>query len=302
MVGALIYFLLGWCGRPISPMDALLFGALISPTDPVAVFGIVRSVGASHELEVNISGESLFNDGVGVVFFTVLLAGAGGGQVTAGGVATLFLREVVGGAAFGLAIGYVGFLLLRSIDDYTVEVLITLAMVLGGYVVGEKLHVSAPIAAVVAGLLIGNQGRRLAMSDTTRQHVDLFWKLLDEIFNAMIFLLLGLTVITLPLRRELAIAAVIAIPVTLGMRFISVAVPVALIRRSRELFPHAIKLLTWGGLRGGISVALALSLPAGPARDTIIAMTYTVVAFSILVQGLTLGWLLRAIGAAGQRA
>jgi CPA1 family monovalent cation:H+ antiporter len=299
MVGALIYLLLGWYGRPISPMDALLFGALISPTDPVAVFGIVRSVRASHELEVNISGESLFNDGVGVVFFTVLLESAGGNHMTASGVVTLFLREVVGGAAFGLAIGYVGFRLLRSIDDYTVEVLITLAMVFGGYVVGEDLHVSAPIAAVVAGLLIGNQGRRFAMSDTTRAHVDMFWKLLDEIFNAMLFLFLGLTVIALPFRWELALAAATAVPVTLAARFISVAIPVTLIRRSRELFPHAIKLLTWGGLRGGISVALALSLPVGPARDTIVAMTYTVVAVSILVQGLTLGRLLRAVGAGG---
>jgi CPA1 family monovalent cation:H+ antiporter len=201
----------------------------------------------------------------------------------------LFVQEAIGGIVFGLVVGYVGFRLLRSIDQYSVEILITLAMVLGGYVAAEALHVSAPLAAVAAGLLIGNQGRAFAMSETTRDHLDTFWELIDEILNAVLFLLIGLEVIRLELSSELFIAAAITIPLVLLARFVSVVVPIAALRSYRERAPGAVVLLTWGGLRGGISVALALSLPPSPARSVILVITYCVVVFSILIQGTTLG-------------
>jgi monovalent cation:H+ antiporter, CPA1 family len=295
LVGVAIYLVFGGLGVDVGLVYCLLFGALISPTDPIAVLGILKSAGAPHRLEVKIAGESLFNDGIGVVVFTVLLAIAAGGEVSAGDVSLLFLREAIGGIAFGLAVGYVGFRLLRSIDEYTVEVLITLAMVLGGFVAAEALHVSAPIAAVVSGLLVGNQGRRLAMSDLTRQHLDTFWELLDQILNAVLFLLIGLEVTHLRVSTELAVVVAIAIPLVLAARLVSVGIPVLALRPFREFSPHAVMLLTWGGLRGGISVALALALPAGRERDVILVVTYGVVVFSILVQGLTMGRLVRAL-------
>ncbi len=300
LVGGAIYLVLGGLGLEVGLVYCLLFGALISPTDPIAVLGILKSAGAPRRLETKIAGESLFNDGVGVVVFTVLLAVAAGGEVTAGEITVLFVRETLGGVVFGLIVGYVGFRLLRSIDEYSVEVLITLAMVLGGFVAAEALHVSAPIAAVVSGLLIGNQGRRLAMSDTTREHLDTFWELIDQILNAVLFLLIGLEVAHLRVSAELAVVVAIAIPLVLAARFISVGVPVTMLRRYREFSPHAVKLLTWGGLRGGISVALALALPVGPERNTILVMTYGVVVFSILVQGLTMGRLVRVLAGRAQ--
>jgi CPA1 family monovalent cation:H+ antiporter len=295
LVGGATYLALDLLGLDLSLEYCLLFGALISPTDPIAVLGILRSAGAPRRLEITVTGESLFNDGVGVVVFLAILGVATGGEVSAGSVTRLFVQEALGGIAFGLAVGYVGFLLLRSIDQYSVEILITVAMVFGGYAAAEALHVSAPIAAVVAGLLVGNQGRRLAMSDVTRDHVDKFWELIDEILNAVLFLVIGLEVVHLRVSGELAIAAAIIVPVVLASRLISVAAPLGFLRRFRRESPGALVILTWGGLRGGISVALALALPAGPEREAILVITYAVVVFSVLFQGLTVGRLIRAV-------
>ncbi|HTL35033.1 MAG TPA: sodium:proton antiporter [Kofleriaceae bacterium] len=295
LVGVATYFVLALLGTGLDLATALLFGALISPTDPIAVLATFREAGAPHDVEVQISGESLFNDGVGVVLFVVLAGVAGGHDASAGDVATIFFREALGGAAFGLALGYVAFRLLRSIDDYSVEVLITLALVLGGYTAAETIHVSAPIAAVVAGLVIGNQGRRLAMSDVTREHVDLFWRLIDEILNAVLFLLIGLEATRLHVSHEVAIAAAVGVPLVLAARYVSVAVPLLALRPFHAFPPNTTKMLTWGGLRGGISIALALSLPAGGERDMIVVMTYAIVAWSLLVQGLTLPRVLRRL-------
>jgi len=292
-VGIASYLVLGALGLDVQLVHCLLFGALISPTDPIAVLGILKAARAPRSLEVTITGESLFNDGVGVVFFLAILGVAAGGEVSAGSIVHLFVQEAIGGVVFGIVVGYVGFRLLRSIDQYSVEILITLAMVLGGYVAAEALHVSAPIAAVAAGLLIGNQGRALAMSDTTRDHLDTFWELIDEILNAVLFLLIGLEVVHLRLSYELLIASALMIPVVLGARLISVAAPLVAMPAFRRRAPGAVALLTWGGLRGGISVALALSLPNGPERNVILVITYCVVVFSILVQGTTLGRLTR---------
>jgi CPA1 family monovalent cation:H+ antiporter len=297
IVGLASFGILRVFGFDIALVHCLLFGALISPTDPIAVLGILKAARAPKSLEITITGESLFNDGVGVVFFLAILEIAAGGEVTAGSIARLFLQEAIGGAVFGLALGYVGFRVLRSIDQYTVEILITLAMVFGGYVVAEAIHVSAPIAAVTAGLLTGNQGRALAMSETTRDHVDTFWELIDEILNAMLFLVMGLELVRLHLTTAILTVAAITIPIVLAARWISVAGTLAALPRFRKSSPGAVPLLTWGGLRGGISVALALSLPVGPERDAILVLTYCVVVFSILIQGTTLGRFARRFAA-----
>lgn len=297
LVGIASWLVLDVFGISISLLYCLLFGALISPTDPIAVLGILKSAKAPKSLEIKIAGESLFNDGIAVVVFAILLGLAmGGEEVTLGGVALLFAEEALGGIVFGLTIGYVAYLLLKSIDSYDVEILITLALVLGGYALAIHLHVSGPIAMVVAGLMIGNHGRSLAMSDTTREHLDTFWELIDEILNAMLFVLIGLEMIILTFERDHLLASLLVIPIVLLARLACVGVPVHIMRRRFGFVfsPHAIKIMTWGGLRGGISVALALSLPLGPERQIVLALTYIVVLFSILVQGLTVGKLIKA--------
>jgi CPA1 family monovalent cation:H+ antiporter len=298
VVGAVMWWTLPLVGLQIPLLHCLLFGALISPTDPIAVMGILKSVGAPKNLELVIAGESLFNDGIGVVIFTLLLGMLASGDVPSlSHAGELLLHEVGGGLMFGLALGYLTFRLLRSIDQYQLEVLITLAAVMGGYALANRLHVSGPLAMVVAGLMIGNHGRALAMSDTTRHHVDLFWELLDEILNAVLFVLIGLEVIVIRFPDGIAVAAVAAVLVTLCARWLTVGLPVGLWHDRWRLPPGAGRVLTWGGLRGGISVALALSLPAGPERETLLALTYCVVVFSILAQGLTIGRVVRrAVG------
>ncbi|ACY16988.1 cation:proton antiporter [Haliangium ochraceum] len=273
----------------------LLFGALISPTDPVAVLGILKSVGAPKRVETKMAGESLFNDGVGVVVFLVLLQLAKGEQeATVASVATLFLVEAVGGAVLGLVLGWITYRLLRSVDQYQVEVLLTLALVMGGYGLATALHTSGPITVVVAGLLIGNSGRSFAMSEQTRQHLDTFWELVDEILNAVLFVLIGLEVLVMPLEWTFLVLGLVAIPLVLFGRLVSVAgVLTALRHRSQDR--GLVAILTWGGLRGGISVALALSMPPGPVREVLLAVTYVVVVFSIAVQGLTIGPLTRRL-------
>lgn len=292
IVGVLTWIVLGWLGIGIPFIFCLLFGALISPTDPIAVLATLKCVGIAKSLETKIAGESLFNDGVGVVVFLVIAGLAMDPEnVSVGTAALLFFREAVGGILFGLALGYTGFFLLRSIDNYQVEVLITLSLVTGGYAMALALHTSGLISIVVAGLLIGNRGRNLAMSDRTREHLDTFWELVDEVLNAVLFVLIGLEVLVLQFTREYLIAGLLMIPVVMFARTVSVGVPVNLLKLklTGAFSPHVIKILVWGGIRGGISVALALSLPPGPMRDIIVAMTYVVVVFSILVQGLTIG-------------
>lgn len=294
IVGFAMWWVLPWLGLPLPLINCLIFGALISPTDPIAVIGILKSAGAPRNLELVIAGESLFNDGVGVVLFALLVETLVGGQTpTVGHAALLLLQEAGGGIVFGLVVGYITFRLLRSVDNYQVEVLLTLAAVMGGYALAARLHVSGPLAMVVAGLVVGNQGRALAMSDTTRHHIDLFWELLDEILNAVLFVLIGLEVIVIRFAHGIFGAALAAIAVTLLARWLTVGVPVGIAGRAFRLPQGSGQVLTWGGLRGGISVALCLSLPPGPERETLLAMTYCVVAFSILGQGLTVGRVVR---------
>lgn len=296
VTGSLFWWGLGWLGIEVPFIHGLLFGALISPTDPIAVLGIIKKVGAPKVLETKIAGESLFNDGVGVVVFLTILEFLGDpGQPTFISVSTLLLKEAIGGVVLGFVIGYVGYRLLCSVDAYAVEVLITLALASGGYVLAEMLHFSAPIAIVVAGLLIGNQGRALAMSEQTRQYLDNFWELIDETLNAILFVLIGLEIIVITLYWSYLIAGILAIVVSLLGRYLSVSLPVVLMKRKQEFLPGTIRALTWGGLRGGISIALALSLPNGTERELIIAATYCVVVFSVLVQGLTFGKLVKSI-------
>ncbi len=324
----------------------LLLGAIVSPTDPIAVMGILRTLGVPKSLETKITGESLFNDGVGVVIFlaiagvigfghaapserpgalvepTAVVVAAEPGQSTGAGesgngqmaspetpstelherpefsaakIAKLFAVEALGGALIGLLLGLLAFYLLYTIDNYHLEVLISLALVAGGYALANRLHLSGPIAMVVAALIIGNHGREMAMSDLTRNNLDTFWELIDEILNAVLFLLIGLEILVLRFNREFLVAGLLMIPALLVVRFVSVGIPIAVRRRFRSFTPHAVKILTWGGLRGGISVALALSIPKTlhgevvPYREVILAVTYSVVVFSIIVQGLTLG-------------
>ena len=294
IVGSLTYLGLDWLGHPIPLIAAFLFGALISPTDPIAVLGILKNANAPKRLEIKITGESLFNDGVGVAVFLVLLAMAESGRVTPEAMGWLLLQEAVGGIVLGLALGYGAYLMLKSVDQHSVEILITLALVMGGYAVADALHTSGPIAVVVAGLLIGNHGRHLAMSDTTREYLDTFWELIDELLNAVLFVLIGLEVLVLRFQDEYLFAGLLAIPLVLFARFVSVSLPVQFFRLFEDLTNRATVILTWGGLRGGISVAMALSLPASTYRDAIVAMTYIVVVFSILIQGLTIERLIRA--------
>lgn len=296
IVGSLTWLVLDFLGFPTSFLYCLLFGALISPTDPVAVIGILKTVGIPKGLETKIAGESLFNDGIGVVVFLILLELAlGGGDITVGGVALLFVEEAVGGALLGLAIGMLAYQMLKRVNNYQVEVIITLALVMGGYALADRIHTSGPIAMVVAGLLIGNHGRAFAMSEVTRRRLDDFWELMDEILNALLFMLIGLEMLVMPFTPALLIAGLAAIMITLFARWASVGGAVFLMRTFRPFSPGAIKILTWGGLRGGISVALALSIPAVPERSTIVTITYIIVVFSIITQGMTLGRLVKQI-------
>jgi Na+:H+ antiporter len=297
LVGYGLYFAAGFIGLGIPLIWCLVFGALISPTDPVAVLGILKTVDINPELEAKIAGESLFNDGVGVVVFSIFVAlalgSAGGGDAAGQGgfdaatIAELFAWEALGGAVLGLAAGYLAYFAMKSIDEHNLEVLITLSLVMLTYAVAFAIGVSGPIAVVVAGLLIGNHGMRFAMSDETRDHVRTFWSLLDEILNSALFLLIGFEVVALTIDGGTAIVMALAVPLVIGARFVSVAAPLTVLGLRSSFTRGAIPVLTWGGLRGGISVALALSLPDIPAKEAILAITYGVVIFSIIVQGLT---------------
>jgi len=289
VVGLAMWAVLPLLGIALPFGYCLLFGALISPTDPIAVIAILRSVGAPDTVEMVVSGESLFNDGVGVVLFTLLFGFAVGGQTPGiAPTAQMFLQEAVGGLALGTLLGAAMVWMLGRIDNYKVEVLLTVAGVLGGYELAQALHMSGPLAMVMAGLVVGHQGRRLSLSDISRQHLGLFWELLDEMLNAVLFVLLGLQVVVVEFDRATLLATALAVLVTLAARFIAVGLPVRMLPDWFRLPRGAWKVLTWGGLRGGIPVALVLALPAGPRRELLLAMTYGVVVFSILVQGLTI--------------
>ena len=285
-------------GMPI--LIALVWGALISPTDPVAVLGVLKEANLKKTLETKIAGESLFNDGVGYVVFLVLvgIAFPQGDDHASGlsGAAKLFFQEAVGGAALGLILGWLTFRLMARIDDYSLEVLLTLALAFGGYQLAVWLHVSAPIMAVCAGLLIGDVGTAHGMTDETRRYVDAFWKLIDEILNAVLFLLIGIEVFAVTFSMETATAGLAAIVIALFARLAAVAVPVLILRPFRDFSPGVIPMMTWGGLKGGISVALALSLPDSEWKPLILTATYMVVVFSIVVQGLTIKRLANRLG------
>ena len=304
LLSTAIVGLLGWWVFQTAGIDVafdicLVFGALISPTDPIAVMGLIKEMRGPSDIESLIAGESLFNDGIAVVVFFAIasLAGLTRGDMSdlsldAASLLLFFVREVGGGVALGVAFGYVAYRALKSIDDHPLELLITLALATFVYAMAFPLRVSGPIAVVIAGLVIGNPGRRLAMSDRTREHVDAFWSMVDEILNAVLFLLLGLQVFTVAATPAVLGRGLLAIPIALLARMVSVAIPLRLVCLRRRMMPGMIPIVTWSGLRGGLSVAMMLSLPPFPERDLLLAATYAVVVFSIVVQGLTVRRLL----------
>ncbi|MCE4547929.1 MULTISPECIES: sodium:proton antiporter [unclassified Caballeronia] len=303
VVGVAIWLLLPLLDMRLSLPYCLVFGALISPTDPIAVMGILRSAGAPRNLEIVITGESLFNDGVGVVLFSLMLALATSGDAPSVSSASLILlREAGGGIAFGWVLGYALYRLLASVDHYQIEVLLTLAAVLGGYSLASHLEISGPLAMVIAGVMTGNRSREHAMSETTRHYVDMFWELIDEILNALLFVLIGMQALIVPFTSRMILAGVVAYVIALAARLLTVGAPIAFFRRAAGLPRGSWLVLTWGGLRGGISVALALSLPSGDAREVILAMTYLVVMVSIFGQGLTIGRIVRKSVCQGEPA
>ena len=298
IVSGLMFFGFRALGFEIPLAYCFVFGALISPTDPVAVMSILKEVKVPATLEAKIAGESLFNDGVGVVLFSVLVSVAVGGDehgdVSLSGAAELLAVEGIGGIALGLVAGYSAYRAMKTIDQHTLEVLITVSLVMATYAVATRLHVSGPLAVVVAGLFMGNHGKRFAMSQTTREHIDTFWSVLDELLNSLLFLAIGFEVVALSITGEIVGAGLLAIPVVLFARLVSVAGPITVLGLRQEFTRGAIPVLTWGGLRGGISVALALSLPPSEFKPVILATTYTVVIFSIVIQGLTVERVVRA--------
>ena len=289
-------------GLHISTMGALLFGALISPTDPIAVLEMLRRVGAPAALETQLAGESLFNDGVGAVIFLALVTASAGGAVPSVGGFLLSLTLKAGGAILlGAGLGYLTYRVIRLVESYRVEVLLTLALAMGGYALADALGVSAPLEVVTAGLLVSGRARRFAMSENSREHLERFWELVDDMMNVVLFLLLGLELLVLPLQRSYLVAGLVAIPVVLAARWLSVLIPVGVLNSFHRHVPGTVTVLTWGGLRGALAVALALSVPhaLGVERNMLLVTTYAVVVFSILVQGLTIAPLLRRLRLSG---
>lgn len=294
LVGLAAFAIFSILADPIPLIWCLVFGALISPTDPISVLAILKSARTEKGLEAKMAGEALLNDGFAVVLFVLLLGIAVTGEgTTAARVGMLFTREVLGGALFGLALGYVGYRMLAAVDNYEGEILITLAVVMAGYAVAVALRVSGPIAIVLAGMLIGNYGPREALPAPRRERVEIFWELIDEILNAVLFVMIGLELLRVEFDARYLWAAALAVPAVLLARMLSIALAALVPGLRADFPPRVIALLTWGGLRGGISVALALALPASPWRDALISVAYVVVVFSILVQGLTLARFLR---------
>lgn len=298
LIGTGVYFVLQALGLGTQFVYCLLFGALISPTDPIAVLGILKKAGVPKKLEIKIVGESLFNDGVGVVIFLTIfgLAGNPGDGIVWGNVFALFAEEVFGGLILGGILGYITYRLMRSINDYDIEVIITLAAVMSGTVLAQYLHVSAPLAMVVAGLMVGGQkSREEAMTGQTQNYVDKFWELIDILLNTVLFVLIGMEILVLDFEHGYLLAGLIMIPVVLLCRYASVIVPVLFFKKRLEFVPNTALLMTWGGLRGAISIALALGLSETMHRDLFLVITYVVVIFSIIVQGLTVGKLVKKL-------
>lgn len=297
LVGTIVWYLFSWFHISIPFIYCLLFGSLISPTDPIAVLAILKSAGIPPSLEIKISGESLFNDGVAVVVFVTIAeaARAGVADISFLSVGKLFLQEAVGGLLFGGVLGYLGYYIIRSIDDYKVEVLITLALVSGGYSLASYLHISGPLAMVVAGIICGNKVKDEALSDLSWDYLGKFWELVDEILNAVLFLLIGLEMLVIQVSPVLLLIGGICIGVVLMARWISVWLPIAALRYKLQFEKNAVAILTWGGLRGGLSVALALSLGPEMHRNEFVPITYMIVIFSIMVQGLSIGPLTRRL-------
>lgn len=300
LVGTLMFYLLQVLGLEVNFIYCLLFGALISPTDPIAVLGILKQAGAPKNLETKIVGESLFNDGVGVVVFLTIfqLASSGSGEIDPLAILELFGVEVIGGIVLGLLIGWITYRLMRSIDDYDIEVIITLAAVMMGTVVAQKFHLSAPLAMVAAGLVVGNDTvRHSAMSETTETYVDKFWELIDILLNTVLFVLIGMEMLVISFKTDYVIAGIITIPIVLACRYLSLLLPIKFFEKKLDFVPKTNLVMTWGGLRGGISIALALGLTQEMHRDLFLVITYVVVVFSIIGQGLTVGRLVKKVTA-----
>ena len=292
LIGTVSFYLFGAMGLEVPYIICLLFGALISPTDPIAVLGILKKAGVPKKLETKIVGESLFNDGIGVVIFLTIYAIAQKGMenITMSEIGILLLEEVVGGIILGLILGYIAYKLMKSIDDYSVEVLITLAIVMGGYLLAQYMHFSGPLAVVVAGLIVGHDTvRDNSMSDTTELYIDKFWETSDALLNGILFVLIGLEILIIPFNGTYLIAGLVCIPLILLIRWISLSIPIRLYKKKLDFISNTGIIMTWGGLRGGISIALALSLLSDMNRDLILTVTYVVVVFSIVVQGLSVG-------------
>ncbi len=292
VVGSLTYGVIQLFGLSINYLYCLIFGALISPTDPIAAIGILKKAKIPESLEIKISGESLFNDGVGVVIFATLIeiAQVGLSNTSGWGIGWLFIKKAGGGLIFGYILGYLGYLALKSIDNYIVETMITLAIVMGGYLLADRLHVSGPLAMVMAGIITGNKSMEQGVSDTTRDYLGKFWEMIDEVMNAILFLLIGFEMLIIPFNMTLLWLGCVAIIIVLLARFLAVIIPIMFLKYKTKPFErNAIPILTWGGLRGGISVALALSVPKYMYGEVFVSITYIVVLFSILIQGLTIG-------------
>lgn len=290
-IGFILFYVAPLLGVHLPFIFCLLFGALISPTDPIAVMGVLKEAKVRKSLETKVAGESLFNDGVAVVIFAVILQLANGSDIdiSFGNISWLLIKEAIGGFLLGTLLGLGASNAMRKIDDYKVSVLITLSVVMGGYLIAHSMHISGPLTMVAAGIVIGNYGKRTAMSETTKDYLNKFWELIDEILNAILFLFIGFELLIIKNVTSYWQIGMISILIVLFARFISIYIPVILIPFKNKFSNGTIKVLVWGGLRGGVSIALVLSMSEGPYKATLVAVTYFVVVFSIIVQGLTVG-------------